>query len=130
MTASLSEACQEFVDALDEIPADGEPPARLRPLITRLAKDAVEHVAEHRHGEISALLQRSYLALAALSAEIENPDDRQCRYRRQAALLDLVILVDAVTRFHAATRAQQRASVDALRDLVAAALSDLVEPAE
>jgi hypothetical protein len=110
-------------------PADAVLSARLRGLITRLVRDAAEHVMACSMGEIAAIVQRSHEVLTALAAEAEDPDDRQCRYRSRAAVLNLLVLADGVARFHAATRAQQRKSVDALRDLVADALSGLVERA-
>jgi hypothetical protein len=69
-------------------------------------------------------MQRIHEALSAIAAEAEDPDDRHRRYARQAALLNLLILVDGIVRFHASKRRAN--DVAALRDLVADALRPLV----
>jgi len=126
---TLSEICGEFLDDAERLePADDDLSARLKGLIMRLARDAAAHVGESRHGEIPALMQRSHQALAALAAEAEDPDDRQCRYRSRAAVLDLLILADGIARFHEGR--QKPADVAVLRDLVADALASLVEREE
>jgi hypothetical protein len=128
---TLSEICDDFQDELERLePADDDLSARIRGLITRLVREAAEHVADYALGEIPALLQRSHEALTALAAEAEDPEDRRCRHRRQSAVLSLLIFADAVARFHEGSRAEQRRTVDALRDRVAEALAGLVEPAE
>jgi hypothetical protein len=123
---TLREICQNFEDELEElVPASADLASRIKGLITRLAKDASEHVADDGMGEIPALLQRCHEALAALAAEAEDAEDRRCRYRSRAAVLNLLLLADGVARFHGGK--QKPADVAALRDLVADALSGLVE---
>jgi hypothetical protein len=78
---------------------DDDLPDRLMRLITRLIRDAAELVAEHSMGEIPALLQRCHKALTAIAAEAEEREYRRCRYRRQGAVLNLLILVDGVARY-------------------------------
>lgn len=125
---TLSESCNEFADALEEIePADADLSARLKGLITRLAKDAVEHVGVHRHGEIPALLQLCCDALAALEAEAEDLEDRASRYASRRAILNVLSMCDGIARFHEGR--QKPSDVAALRDLVAGALAGLGEPA-
>jgi hypothetical protein len=124
---TLAEVCQNFEDELEALePADADLAVRIRGLITRLARDASEHVADHRHGEVAAIVQRCHEALFALSAEAEDPEDRRCRYRSRAAVLNLLVLADGIAGFHEGK--QKPADVAALRDLVAGALADL-EPA-
>jgi hypothetical protein len=108
-------------------PADADLPARLRGLITRLAKDAAEHVAEHRHGEIPALLQLCCDALAALEAEAEDREDRILRCGSRQAILNLLRMCHRIVLFDESRT--KPADVAALRDLVADALAGLVEPA-
>ncbi len=126
---TLSESCNKFADALEELePADADLPARLKGLITWLVRGASEHVAEHSMGEVAAIVQRCHEALSTLSAERGDPDDRRSRYRSRAAVPNLLIMVDGVARFHQGK--QKPANVAALRELVADALSGLVEPEE
>jgi hypothetical protein len=125
---SLSEVCDDFQTGLEALePVDADMAVRLRGLITRLVRDASEHVADYGMGEIPALLQRCREALAALAAEAEDPENRQCRYQSRAAVLNLLVLADGVARFHEGK--QKPADVAALRDLVADALTGLVAPA-
>ena len=125
---SLSEVCDDFQTGLEVLePADDDLSARIRALITRLVRDAAEHVAVCEMGEIPALLQRCREALSALAAEAEDSEDRRCRYQSRAAVLNLLVLADGVARFHAGRR--KAADVAALRDLVADALAGLAEPA-
>jgi hypothetical protein len=104
-------------------PADADLPARLRGLITRLAKDAAEHVAEHRHGEIQLCCD----ALAALEAEAEDREDRILRCGSRQAILNLLRMCHRIVLFDESRT--NPADVAALRDLVADALAGLVEPA-
>jgi hypothetical protein len=122
----LSDICEAFQREVEELDPDTHA-TRLPHLVAKLTKDAVALIADHNLGEIPGLCQRAQELLTALAAEAEDPEDRQCRYRSRAAMLNLLLLADGVARFHAATHAQQRASVDALRDLVAGALSSLIE---
>jgi len=94
----------------------------------KLARDAVEHVEAHSMGEIPAIIERCPEVLSALSAGAEAPDDRRIRYRRQAAVLNFVILVNDMAAHHTGTRSRQRKSVDALRDLVSDALGHFAGP--
>ena len=127
----LAEICDDFQTGLEALePADADMAVRLKGLITRLMRDAIEHVADHSMGEIPAITQRCGEALAAIAAEAQSPEDRRCRYRRRAALVNLAILVDATQSHHAGSRAQQRKSVEELRDQVAASLQGLVEAGE
>jgi hypothetical protein len=124
---SLSEVCDDFQTGLEALePADADLAVRFRGLITRLARDAIEHVAEHRHGEIPALLQLCHDALAALKAEAEDLD-RASRYASRRAILNVLSMCDGIARFQEGK--QKPADVAALRDLVADALAGLVEPA-
>jgi hypothetical protein len=128
---TLAETCLAFLDELEALePADDGLPARLKGLILRLVRDAAEHVADHSMGEVPAITQLAGEALRAIADEAEDPEARRCRYRRQSSVLSLLIFADAVARFHEGSRAEQRRTVDALRDRVAEALADLVEPAE
>jgi len=121
----LCEAFQDQVEALD--PGDGSHAARLAQMVKKLARDAAEHFGDHHLGEIPAVLQRCQELVAALAAEAEDADDRLGRYRRQQALLSLLVLCGAIRAYHAGTHAQRRAMVDALRGQVADALAGLVE---
>jgi hypothetical protein len=127
----LSDICDQFQREVEELDLSAEDyAAHLRRLIMKLVRDAAEHVDGYGRGEIPALMQRCHEALVALATEAEDVEDRQCRYQRQAGMLNLMVLADSIARFHAATHAQQRKSVDALRDLVADALAGLVKPEE
>lgn len=57
---SLSEVCDDFQTGLEALePADADLSLRIRGLVTRLVRDAAEHVADYGMGEIPALLHRS-----------------------------------------------------------------------
>jgi len=88
--------------------ADGDLAANLRGLVTRLVRDAAEHVADQGLGEVAAIVQRSHEVLTALSAEAQDADDRQCRYRSRAAVLNL--LVRPLPRGQTEARGRRRAS--------------------
>jgi len=122
---TLAEVCDDFQAGLEALePADADMAVRLRGLITRLVRDASEHVGEDGVGEVVAIVQRSHEVLTALAAEAEDPDDRRCRYQSRAAVLNLLVLADGVGRFHAGRR--KAADVAVLRDLVADALRELI----
>jgi hypothetical protein len=123
---SLPELCDEFQDELERLePTEADLPPRIRGLITRLVRDAVEHVVEHRLGEVTALVQLCGDALQALEAE--DLEDRASRYAVRRAVLNVLAMCDGISRFHEGR--QKPADVAALRDLVAGALAGLVEPA-
>jgi hypothetical protein len=125
---TLPEVCQKFEDDLAELePASADLASRFKGLITRLARDAAEHVGDYGMGEVPALLQLCHDALAALKAEAGDPDDRRLRYRSRQAVLNLLVISAGIARFHEGK--QKPADVAALRDLVADALAGLVEPA-
>jgi hypothetical protein len=130
--STLAEICDEFQTGVEALNPGAEDYAvHIRGLITRLVQAIVELVgAEYSMGEIPAIVARGHEALAALSGEAEAPEDRRCRYRSRAAVLNLLMLADGIQSHHAGSRAQQRRTAEALRDLVADALSDLVEAAE
>jgi hypothetical protein len=100
---------------------------RLRGLITKLVRDASEHVADYGMGEVPALMQRCHEALVALATRIENPDERWYRYQSRTAVLNLLTLADTIQSHHAGSRAQQRKTLDALRRLISSALAEHVE---
>ena len=125
---SLGDICETFQDQVDALnPGDGSHAGRLTQMVRKLARDVVEHLGDHHLGEIPAVLQRISELMAALAAEAEDADDRLGRYRRQQALLSLLVLCGAIRAYHAGTHAQRRAMVDALRGQVADALAGLVE---
>jgi len=55
---------------------------------------------------------------------------RRCRYRRQQAVLNLLVLCCVVASFHTGSAADRRkpANVEALESAVASALQELVSP--
>jgi hypothetical protein len=59
-----------------------------------------------------------------LSVEADDAEDRQRRYARQQALLNVLTLCEGICRFHAGKR--KTADIDALRGLIADALQPLV----
>jgi len=119
---TLGEKLDEFLTDVEALEAaDAGLPARLQGLVMRLARDAVEHVAEYGMGEIPALVQRSHEVLATLADD--DPHDRRSRHRRRAAVLNLCVLADAVQSHHAGSRAQQRSTIDDMRERIAEALS-------
>ena len=122
----LSDILEAFQREVEEQLDPDTHATRLPHLVTKLAKDAAALIADHNLGEIPALCQRCHDILAALAAEAEDPEDRQCRYRCRAAVLNLLVLADGVARFHASGR-RKPTDLAALRDLVADALRDLVE---
>ena len=96
----------------------------LRRLTLRLARDAAAQVEGYGYGEIPALLELSGLVLAWIKAEAEDPEDRQQRYARQRAVLNLLTLCEGICRFHGGRR--RASDVAKFRDLVADALRGLV----
>jgi hypothetical protein len=102
----------------------GDYARELTGLVKRLAKDAAAHVADYHLGEIPALCQRCHEVLAVLSVEADDAEDRQRRYARQQALLNVLTLCEGICRFHAGKR--KTADIDALRGLIADALQPLV----
>jgi hypothetical protein len=55
-----------------------------------------------RHLAPLALLELSRVVLSWLRSEAEDPEDRQRRYARQQAVLDLLMFCEALRRSHAA----------------------------
>jgi hypothetical protein len=105
-------------------PASADLASLFKGLITRLAKDAVDRVAEHSMGEIPAIIQLSSEALFALATEADDPNDRGQRYRSRQAVLNLLTLCEGIVRFDASKRRSQ--DLAALRRMITAALQDLV----
>jgi hypothetical protein len=60
-----------------------------------------------------------------VQAEAEDAGDRQRRYARQQAVVNLLLLCEGVARFHTGRRRPE--DVDALRALIAGALAPLVQ---
>ena len=129
---TLPELCEAIQDQVEALETDTEDYAgRLKRLKLKLARDAAEHVGEsYAMGEIPALCQRICELMAALAAAAEGPDDRQRRYGRQQALLNLLTLCESIRVFDVGTHAQRRASIASLRGLVSDALAGLVELVE
>jgi hypothetical protein len=120
----LSAICDTFaaeVEALD--PKADDFGVDLRRLILKLARDATAEFADHDLGEVPALLERCRYVIAWLKSAAED-EDRQRRYGRQQALLNLLVLCEGICRFHDSKR--KAADVDALRNLIGDALRALV----
>ena len=122
----LSELCASFLDTVDEIdPADAVAyGTRLDRIVKKLALNAAEHVGEHDLGEISALMARCHGVLAWLAAEAEDINDRQRRYGRQQAVLNLCVLCESIRRYYTGRRKPE--DVESLQALVSSALATLV----
>jgi hypothetical protein len=126
---SLSEVCDAFQTGLEALePADADLAANLRGLVTRLARDAAEHISASRHGEVAALMQLAGEALNAVADEAEDREDRSPRYASRQAILNLLRMCHRIVLFDESRK--KPADVAALRNGVAYALSDLVEAAE
>jgi hypothetical protein len=125
----ISEICNSFANDVEGLdPKDEDYPADLRRLVLMLVRDASLYFADYGMGEIPALCQRCHEVLSWLSAEAEDPEDRQRRYGRQQVVLNLLTLCEALVRFHDAsgTRKAKAADLAALRAQVADALQGLV----
>ena len=121
----LNEICNTFageVEALD--PKDEDYAVELRALVLKLIRDAAAQLEAQLCGEIPALLQRCYEALAWLKSAAEEPEDRARRYSRQQVILNLLVLCDGIVRFHAGRR--KAADLTRFRELIADALEGLV----
>jgi hypothetical protein len=124
MLSILCSVFQAEVEALD--PKDEDYGTRLRTLVLKLAKDATAHVADYGLGEVPALLQLCQQVLAWLKSESEDPEDRQHRYGRQQAVLDLLTFSHALAGFHGGSAALQRKNLAEHRTRIADALRPLV----
>lgn len=111
------------VDKLD--PRDEDYAAHLRAAILKLTRDAAAHFADYDDGEVPAILERSRFVLSWLQSEAEDAEDRQRRYNRQQAVLNLLFLCSAVAQFHRSGK-RKTASLTELRDQVADALRGLI----
>jgi len=133
----LNELCSGFEDAVGKLnPKDAEFAFDLRLLVTRLVQAIAVLVADYVRGEVPALIHLCGAVLVALSAETDlgaetdEPEQRRCRYRREQAMLNLLVFCCVVTEFHSGSAADRRksANVEALRTAVASALQELVSP--
>jgi hypothetical protein len=124
MLSTICDAFQAEVEQLDSGADDYS--YQLRPLVLKLVRDAAAVVEESHYGEVPALLELGRLVLAWLKSEMEDTEDRQRRYARRQAVLDLLRLCDGISGFYASKRkasdvAAHRARIgDALRGLVPA----------
>jgi hypothetical protein len=119
----LSDLCDTFQDEVQQLdPGDIDYAVRLGSLTQKLAKDAAAEIADYPYGEPAPLTQLCAGVLQWLKAEAADPDDRQRRYGRQQAVIDLLTFCHALTGFHAGSAAQQRENLADHRARIADAL--------
>jgi hypothetical protein len=101
----LSDLCTTFLTDVEALDPRGEDfGAELTLLALNLARDATHHIGGYGMGEIPALCQRCSEVLAWLKSEAEDTEDRQRRYGRQQAVLNLLVLCEAISRFYPGKR--------------------------
>jgi hypothetical protein len=123
----LSEICTTFQDAVEQLDqADLNYAARLGVLTQKLANDAAAEIADFPYGEPVALTQLCANLLQWLKSESQDPDDRQRRYGRQAATIDLLTFCHALAIHLGSSPAQQRERLDDHRQRIGDALGPLV----
>lgn len=122
---TLSELCDTFATEVERLNSrDEDYPTDLRALTKQLIRDAAEHVEVSQFGEVPTLLESSRIVLAWLSAE--DPENRQRRYGRQQAVLNLLTLCEGIRRLRVGTRKSKNDAAAALREAVADSLRGLV----
>jgi hypothetical protein len=127
----LHELCSQFEVSVEKLDAT-DYGFDLRILVKHFVSTVAALVGDYVNGEVPALLHLCQHVLTALAAESDlDPDTdeaerRRCRYRREQAVLNLLVLTCAVVDFHSGTN--RRRSVQALKNAVADALRELVPP--
>jgi hypothetical protein len=124
MLSDLCTGYQSDVEALD--PAEVGYAVRLTGLSQTLANDAAAEIADFPYGEPVALTQLCANLLQWLKSESQDPDDRQRRYGRQAATIDLLTFCHALAIHLGSSPAQQRERLDDHRQRIGDALGPLV----
>jgi hypothetical protein len=125
--AMLSDICgtyQSEVERLD--PGEQDYAGRLNILTQKLAKDAAAEIVNFPYGEAVAVIQLCAQVLQWLRSEAEDPEDRQRRYARQQAVIDLLVFCHALAGFHGGSVARQRENLAEHRARIADALRPLV----
>jgi hypothetical protein len=123
----LSDLCESFQSAVEQLdPAEVGYAVRLTGLTQKLANDAAALVTDYPYGEAVALVSLAGNLLQWLKSEAENPDDRERRYARQQAVLDLLTFAHALVTHYGASATQQKERLDAHRERIGDALRALV----
>ena len=126
----LSTICKTFQDRVDGLDPGLEGyAARLGVLTQELAADATAAIVDHPYGEPIALVSLAAQVLQWLKAEAADPDDRQRRYGRQQAVLDLLTFCHALSIHYGASATQQRENLADHRTRIADALGAIAAPA-
>ena len=123
----LSDICETFqaeVERLD--PGEQDYAGRLNILTQKLAGDAAAEIVNFPYGEAVAVIQLCAQVLQWLRSEAEDPEDRQRRYARQQAVLDLLTFCHALSIHYGASATQQRENLAEHRARIADALRPLV----
>jgi hypothetical protein len=129
----LSNLCDGFQTSVESLnPKDAEFTFDLRVLVMRLVSAVAVLVGDYPHGEIPALMHLCGAVLTALAAksdldaEAEDLERRRCRYRREQAVLNLVVFCDVAAEHHSGSKFDRRRNEDALSTAVGQALGELV----
>jgi hypothetical protein len=122
---TLTDLCNKFqtdVEALDE--ADLGHATQLAVLVRKLAFGATAYFADYPYGEVPAIIELTRIVLAWLKAEAEDTNDRQRRYARQQAVVNLLMLCEGLSRFHTGKR--RGSDTATLRGQIGEALRGLI----
>jgi hypothetical protein len=125
--AMLSDTCETYQSEVERLdPGEQDYAGRLNILTQKLAKDATAEIVNFPYGEPAALVSLCAQLVQWLKAEAEDPEDRQRRYARQQAVLDLLTFCHALSIHYGASAARQRENLAEHRTRIADALRPLV----